>query len=100
MMDLTQESEMSANIDQTLGKHPKVDTVNFIIMFKKLFYLNKFYEMPPKVKSHILCASMCCVCAHVCVCVCVCRCRLGSRSPGYHPVAPRSIAAGPLCSAI
>jgi hypothetical protein len=27
--------------------------------------------MPPKVKSHILCASMCCVCAHVCVCVCV-----------------------------
>jgi hypothetical protein len=31
--------------------------------------------------------------------VCQCRCRLGSRSRGYHPVAPRPIAAGPLCSA-
>jgi hypothetical protein len=29
-----------------------------------------------------------------------CRCRFGSRSQGYHPVAPRPIAAGPLCSAI
>jgi hypothetical protein len=27
-------------------------------------------------------------------------CRLGSRSQGYQPVAPRPIAAGPLCSAI
>jgi hypothetical protein len=27
-------------------------------------------------------------------------CRLGSQSRGYHPVAPRPIAAGPLCSAI
>jgi hypothetical protein len=27
-MDLTEESETSANINQTLGKHPKVDTVN------------------------------------------------------------------------
>jgi hypothetical protein len=29
-----------------------------------------------------------------------CRCRLGLRSRGYYPVAPRSIAAGHLCSAI
>jgi hypothetical protein len=29
-----------------------------------------------------------------------CRCRLGSWSRGYHPVAPRSIAAGRLCSAV
>jgi hypothetical protein len=27
------------------------------------------------------------------------RCTLGSRSRGYHPVAPKPIAAGPLCSA-
>jgi hypothetical protein len=27
-MDLTEGSETSANIRQTLGKHPKVDTVN------------------------------------------------------------------------
>jgi hypothetical protein len=27
-------------------------------------------------------------------------CRLGSRSRGYHPVAPRPIAAGPLCSIV
>jgi hypothetical protein len=27
-MDLTEGSETSANINQTLGKHPKVDTVN------------------------------------------------------------------------
>jgi hypothetical protein len=30
----------------------------------------------------------------------VCRCRLGLRSQGYHPVAPRPIAAGPSCCAI
>jgi hypothetical protein len=28
-MDLTECSETSANINQTPGKHPKVDTVNF-----------------------------------------------------------------------
>jgi hypothetical protein len=27
-MDLTEGSETSANINQTLGKHPKVNTVN------------------------------------------------------------------------
>jgi hypothetical protein len=37
-MDLTEGSETSANIKQTLGKHPKVDTVNvlFFIIVKKL----------------------------------------------------------------
>jgi hypothetical protein len=29
-MDLTEGSETSANINQTLGKHPKVNTVNNI----------------------------------------------------------------------
>jgi O-acetylhomoserine/O-acetylserine sulfhydrylase-like pyridoxal-dependent enzyme len=28
-MDLTEGSETSANINQTLGKHPKVDTVKY-----------------------------------------------------------------------
>ena len=42
---------------------------SFIIMSKKMFYFNKFYEMPLKMKSHILCASV-----FVCVCVCVCMC--------------------------
>jgi hypothetical protein len=29
-MDLTEGSETSANINQTLGKHPKVNTVNIL----------------------------------------------------------------------
>ena len=39
---------------------------SFIIMSKNLFYFKKFYEMPLKMKSHILCASVC-VCMHMCV---------------------------------
>jgi hypothetical protein len=31
-MDLTEGSETSANINQTLGKHPKVNTVNRIVI--------------------------------------------------------------------
>jgi hypothetical protein len=31
-MDLTEGSETSANIKQTLGKHPKVNTVNKLII--------------------------------------------------------------------
>jgi len=48
---------------------------SFIITSKKRFYLNKFYEMPPKMKSHTLCASTCvcvCVCVHVCLYTHVC----------------------------
>jgi hypothetical protein len=33
-MDLTEGSETSANIKQTLGKHPKVNTVNEVIWFQ------------------------------------------------------------------
>jgi hypothetical protein len=50
MMDLTEGSETSANINQTLGKHPKVDTVNtensesLKSRMYKLFYAQRNYS--------------------------------------------------------
>jgi hypothetical protein len=54
-MDLTEGSETSTNIEQTLGKHPKVNTVKICIVDK--FVVMVAYEIQNPVLAYLVCWS-------------------------------------------
>jgi hypothetical protein len=49
-MDLTEGSETSANIKQTLGKHPKVNTVN--TEHSESLKSRTYFRFPENLSSH------------------------------------------------
>jgi hypothetical protein len=51
-MDLTEGSETSANINQTLGKHPKVNTVYNRICFRRKKAMQYLSVLPSRTDTH------------------------------------------------
>jgi hypothetical protein len=86
---LTNRSTVSSDTNtsiQSLKKHSTHQSaITYVWAFCHTTDINKIVYFCPKRPEHIL--------------VHICWCTLGSRLRGYHPVTPRPIAAGPLCSA-